>query len=131
MAFERFHQDAGNGVTSYVYFMDRLIDSADDVSLLHWRGVLENSLGSDRDVADMFNSLSTDVCLDPYSELSQVQIKVADHYRKLLPGTIAYARNNYCANPWITLSVIVAVFYFALTIITQTLFTVLDYKKKP
>lgn len=129
MAFERFHEAAGNDVTSYVFFMDRLIDSAKDVALLHWGGVLENSLGSDQDVADLFNSLSTDVCLDPDGGLFRVQIEVAEYYRKPLPWLIAYAKHNYCSNLWVTLSIVAAIFLFALTI-TQTVYAVMDYYKR-
>jgi Plant protein of unknown function len=39
MAFERLHVGAGNEVTSYVFFMDNIIDSAKDVSLLTSKGM--------------------------------------------------------------------------------------------
>ncbi|KAG0462733.1 hypothetical protein HPP92_021209 [Vanilla planifolia] len=35
MAFERLHVGAGSEITSYVFFMDNIIDSAKDVALLH------------------------------------------------------------------------------------------------
>lgn len=128
MAFERLHVEAGNDVTSYVYFMDRLIESDKDVRLLHWRGVIDNLLGSDDDVAKLFNSISTDVCLDERSRLSRVQEQVCKYYRKPLPRSMAFAKHNYLANPWITLSIFAAIFLFLLTI-TQTVFSALDYFK--
>lgn len=128
MAFERLHVEVGNEVTSYVYFMDRLIDSAKDVSLLHRHGVIEHLLGSDHDMAKLFNSISTDVCLDPDSQLSYVQADVCKYYRKLLPRFMAYAQQTYFANLWVTLSIVAAIFLFALTII-QTVYAILDYHK--
>ena len=38
IAFERFYVGVGNEITSYIFFMDNLIDTAKDVSLLHSRG---------------------------------------------------------------------------------------------
>ncbi|KAH6778642.1 hypothetical protein C2S53_003601 [Perilla frutescens var. hirtella] len=128
MAFERFHVDAGNEVTAYVFFMDRLIDSAKDVSLLHWRGILQNSLGSDKAVAKLFNSLSTDACLDHSSSLGIVHRDVAVYCRSPLPSWIAYAKHNYFTNPWVGLSILAAIFLFALTGV-QTLYSVLAYYK--
>ena len=43
MAFERLHVGAGNDVTSYVFFMDNIIDSAKDVSLLTTKGTSSSS----------------------------------------------------------------------------------------
>lgn len=40
MAFERLHVGAGNEITSYVFFMDNIIDSAKDVSLLTSKGTI-------------------------------------------------------------------------------------------
>lgn len=76
MAFERLHVGAGNEVTAYVFFMDNIIDSAKDVSLLHAKGIIQNALGSDKAVAKMFNSLSKDVVLDPDGGLNAVHREV-------------------------------------------------------
>ncbi|KAF6134938.1 hypothetical protein GIB67_023276 [Kingdonia uniflora] len=35
MAYERFHFEVGREVTSYIFFMDNIIDSAKDINLLH------------------------------------------------------------------------------------------------
>ncbi|KAF7124697.1 hypothetical protein RHSIM_Rhsim12G0117600 [Rhododendron simsii] len=48
IAFERFHVGVGNAVTSYVFIMDSIIDSARDVSLMHDEGIIQNALGSDK-----------------------------------------------------------------------------------
>ncbi|XP_073101441.1 UPF0481 protein At3g47200-like [Elaeis guineensis] len=55
MAFERLHPGAGNEVTSYVFFMDNIIGSAKDVSFLHSKGIIQNALGSDKAVANLFH----------------------------------------------------------------------------
>ncbi|XP_047942903.1 uncharacterized protein LOC125189695 [Salvia hispanica] len=118
----------GFHVIAYVFFMDRLIDTAKDVSLLHKHHIMQYTLGSDQSVADIFNTFSTDMSLDPDNELLKVQKRVAEYYRNPVSGCIAYAKRNYFANTWVTLSIFAAIFLFALTI-SQTLYAVLDYHK--
>ncbi|CAK7337724.1 unnamed protein product [Dovyalis caffra] len=55
------HIDCGNEITSYVIFMDNLINSPEDVAYLHYCGIMEHWLGSDADVADLFNQLCREV----------------------------------------------------------------------
>ncbi|KAH6786243.1 hypothetical protein C2S52_005795 [Perilla frutescens var. hirtella] len=69
LRIERFHADTRNEVTSYVFFMDKLINSTKNVSLLHWCGILQNSLGSNKAIAKLFNSLLTDACLKSWQQL--------------------------------------------------------------
>ena len=84
MAFERLHVGAGNDVTAYIFFMDNIIDSAKDVALLSTSGIIQNAIGSDKAVAQLFNSISKDVVLEPHSSLDAVQREV----------------NAYCGKPW-------------------------------
>uniref|UniRef100_A0ACD6AT44 Uncharacterized protein n=1 Tax=Avena sativa TaxID=4498 RepID=A0ACD6AT44_AVESA len=55
MAFERLHCCFNTHVTAYVRFMDNLIESARDVALLCSKGVLKNMLGSNQELAHLFN----------------------------------------------------------------------------
>ncbi|KAF7815017.1 UPF0481 protein [Senna tora] len=64
MAFERLHVGAGNEVTSYIFFMDNIIHHDVDVAILHRKGIIVNALGSDKDVAKLFNTLARDVSVD-------------------------------------------------------------------
>ncbi|KAF8398276.1 hypothetical protein HHK36_017203 [Tetracentron sinense] len=68
------------GVTSYICFMDSLIDNAKDVKELRLRGILHNSLGSDEQVADLFNQLSDNLVLDPHA-YSGVKNNIENHYQ--------------------------------------------------
>ncbi|KAF3451539.1 hypothetical protein FNV43_RR07634 [Rhamnella rubrinervis] len=123
MAFERFHVGAGNDVTSYVFFMDHIIDSERDVALLHSRRIIHNSLGSDKAVAKLFNSMSKDITLDPESSLDMVYKKVNSYCRKPWNEWRANLIHTYFRNPWSILSLVAAVFLFALTIV-QTIYTI-------
>ncbi|XP_031499158.1 UPF0481 protein At3g47200-like [Nymphaea colorata] len=51
VAFERMYPCAGTGVTSFLSFMDALIDTAEDVSFLGNEGILKNNLNSDEAAA--------------------------------------------------------------------------------
>lgn len=126
IAFERFHVGAGNEVTSYIFFMDNIIDSARDVSLLHSCNIIQNALGSDKAVANLFNSLSKDITLDPASSLDEVHKQVSAYCQKAWHQWRANLMHTYFTNPWAILSVIAAIFLFALTII-QTIYSVLAY----
>ncbi|WVZ51097.1 LOW QUALITY PROTEIN: hypothetical protein U9M48_002275 [Paspalum notatum var. saurae] len=75
---------AGNDVTAYVFFMDNIIDSAKDVALLSTSGIIQNAIGSDKAVAELFNSISKDVVIELDSALDAMQREV----------------NAYCRKPW-------------------------------
>lgn len=112
-------------VTSYIFFMDNIIDNDKDVALLHSKGIIQNAIGSDKAVAKLFNSLSKDVTLDPESSLDVVHKKVSDYCKKPWNMWRANLIHTYFRNPWAILSLIAAIFLFALTII-QTVYTIMQ-----
>ncbi|XP_061992636.1 UPF0481 protein At3g47200-like [Rosa rugosa] len=130
MAFERFHVGAGNEVTSYLLFMDNIIDNAMDVALLHSKGIIQNALGSDKAVANLFNSLSKDVTQDPDSSLQIVHKRVYHYCRKPWNEWRANLIHTYFRNPWAIISVIAGVFLFVFTI-AQTGYAIYPYYHPP
>jgi hypothetical protein len=126
MAFERFHVGASNEVTSYVFFMDSIIDNERDVALLNSRGIIQNAIGSDKAVAKLFNSLSKDIALESNSNLQVVQMHVNAYCKKPWNAWRANLIHTYFRNPWAILSVIAALILFALTI-AQTVYSILPY----
>ncbi|KAK5787186.1 hypothetical protein PVK06_041839 [Gossypium arboreum] len=52
-------------VTSYMCFLDLLIDNAEDVKDLRDASILYNRLGSDEEVAKLFNKMNTDLVPNP------------------------------------------------------------------
>ncbi|WOL02522.1 UPF0481 protein [Canna indica] len=126
MAFERLHVGAGNEVTAYVFFMDNIIDSAKDVSLLNSKGIIQNAVGSDKAVAKLFNSLSKDVVLDPDSSLEEVHRKVNKYCKKDINMWRANLIHTYFRSPWAFLSLAAAIFLLVLTVM-QTVYTILPY----
>ncbi|KAI3968019.1 hypothetical protein MKX01_009245 [Papaver californicum] len=129
MAFERFHVGAGNEITSYVCFMDNIIDSSDDVKILRSAGVLHNAIGSDKAVAKLFNEMTKDVTPDPESRLEKIVQKQLDEYcRSKWHEWRANLSHTYFKNPWALLSLLAAVLLLALTI-CQTFYTIYPYYK--
>ncbi|TYH89727.1 hypothetical protein ES332_A13G002800v1 [Gossypium tomentosum] len=86
-------------VTSYLCFMDSLIGSADDVKELRVSGVLLNYLGSDEEVAELFNKMSRDLVPD-----QKRYFKVTEdiHKYRTNPWTAALAKAFYThfERPW-------------------------------
>ncbi|KAL6324743.1 hypothetical protein AAG906_017083 [Vitis piasezkii] len=71
-------------VTSYVCFLYELIDHADDVKELRSKHILYNCLGSDEDVAKIFNEIGNDL-VDP-DAYKEVKTSLHEHFRS--PWTI-------------------------------------------
>ncbi|KAE9454727.1 hypothetical protein C3L33_13365, partial [Rhododendron williamsianum] len=125
IAFERFHVNfAGSEVTSYIFFMSKIIESAEDVSLLRARGIIKNALGSDNDVSILFNSLSKDVTLDQDTSLYGLHGEVNRYWKER--RVRVYLMKNYFRNPWAMLSLIGAVFLFFF-MIAQAAYTIISY----
>ncbi|KAL6003643.1 hypothetical protein ACLOJK_023876 [Asimina triloba] len=128
MAFERLHTGAGSEVTSYIFFMDNLIDTPNDVNLLRSRDIIINALGSDEAVAKLFNEISTDITLDPNCSLNQIRSKLYEQCQSCWKKSKANLKHTYFRSPWASISVVAAGFLLILSV-TQTIFAILDYFK--
>lgn len=127
IAFEQCHLDSTNDITSYVIFMDNLINSSDDVSSLHYCGIIENWLGSDAEVADLFNRLCQEVVFDINdSSLSRLSEQVNRYYDHRWNAWRASLKHRYFNTPWSILSVFAAVVLLAFTV-AQTFYGVYGY----
>lgn len=131
VSFEQCHLECSNDITAYVVFMDNLIDSAEDVSYLHYCGIIEHWLGNDAAVADMFNHLCQEVVFDVNdSYLSKVSEEVNRYYNHRWNAWRASLKHKYFYNPWAVISFLAAVFLLLLTA-GQTYFSVYGYYKPP
>ncbi|KAF3793774.1 UPF0481 protein [Nymphaea thermarum] len=127
MAFERMHPKIQkHDVTSYVSFMDDLIDTAEEVSLLCSRGIAKDHLGSDEDAANVFNKLGDGITY--YSIDTNLHDQLQSYVASDWNWARAYLKRNYFQNPWSILSLLAAIALLVLTFI-QTLFSVLAVTK--
>lgn len=104
------------GVTSYVCFLDSLIDQAEDVRELRAAGILYNLLGSDQDVATLFNEISTDLVPNP-DAYSKVKEGIQIHCNHKWTTWIAQGYHDHFSSPWTFLAFTAAIIGLALSFI--------------
>jgi len=89
VAFENCHKDCNPDVTTYLFFFNGLINSARDVSLLHYKGVLHHSLGNDNTVSELINNITKEIVLDKHKSYLYKVVNEANKYFASF-----YARNR-------------------------------------
>ncbi|XP_022765991.1 UPF0481 protein At3g47200-like [Durio zibethinus] len=109
-------------VTSYICFLDSLIDEAEDVKALRDAGILHNGLGSDEEVAKLFNKMNTDLVPSP-SIYSEVKTQIQNHCRNVWITYAAQAYHTHFRSPWTFLAFVGAIAALFLSAI-QTYYTV-------
>ncbi|KAM3738687.1 hypothetical protein ACB098_09G149400 [Castanea mollissima] len=100
------------GITSYISFLDSLIDEPKDVIDLRKAGTLRNLLGSNEEVALVFNEIGTDLVPNP-DIYKKVRLQIQEYFDKKSMTWIPQA----------------AFFVIGLTVV-QTVYSVLAYYKE-
>ncbi|XP_078149711.1 UPF0481 protein At3g47200-like [Carex rostrata] len=126
VAYEQIHVGTGNEITSYIMFMNALIKTADDVKLLQRKNIITNSLGSHKDVVELFNRLPKEVAHDPNDALNKVRFELSEYHANKGNRWLANLRHQYLHSPWMVLSIVAASLVILLTFI-QTLYSVLTF----
>ncbi|KAL7197557.1 hypothetical protein ACSBR2_020151 [Camellia fascicularis] len=86
-------------VTSYICFLDSLIDNPNDVKELRSANILQNCLGSDAEVATLFNKIGKDLVPHPCAYAS-VKKDIQSHYDNRGKAFIAQFKHRYFKSPW-------------------------------
>ncbi|KEH22860.1 DUF247 domain protein [Medicago truncatula] len=110
------------GICSFAAFIESLIDHPEDVRELRSKGILLNCFGSDEEVANIFNIITTDVMtnINTYHELRR---KINEHYCNKYKTWIAQGFHTYFSSPWAITAFLAAFIAIVLTFI-QTWFTI-------
>uniref|UniRef100_A0A6N2LLY8 Uncharacterized protein n=1 Tax=Salix viminalis TaxID=40686 RepID=A0A6N2LLY8_SALVM len=108
-------------VTSYICFMDSLIDDADDVKELRSKGIIVNYHGSDQQVADLFNNMGSSLEPDT-SVYSDVKREINKHCKSTSKKWVAEWQQTYFHSPWAFIAFAAAAVGLALTA-TQAYYT--------
>ncbi|GKV40797.1 hypothetical protein SLEP1_g48399 [Rubroshorea leprosula] len=87
------------GITTYVAFLDSLIDKGEDVKELRVAGVLHNGLGSDEAVARLFNQISDYLVPNP-DLYSHLQRRIQVHCNSVWASDLAQLYHTYFRTPW-------------------------------
>ncbi|XP_059307548.1 putative UPF0481 protein At3g02645 [Lycium ferocissimum] len=103
------------GVTSYLCFMASLIDHAEDVKVLRSKGILLNFLGSDQEVADLFNEIARNLVPNPHAYVD-VKDKIEKHHISKGKIWIAEWKNTHFTTPWTVFALIAAIFVIGLQV---------------
>lgn len=126
IAFELLHVGAGNDVTAYVFFMDTIIRSADDVALLRSRGIIQNFIGSNKDVVNLFRSISKDAVLGPDSAMDAVLLQVNARCQKPWNMWRANIKRNYFRSPTSFINFVAATTVLVMTVV-QTIYAIASF----
>ncbi|KAM6555066.1 hypothetical protein CsatB_015828 [Cannabis sativa] len=100
-------------VTSYLRLLDSLIDCEQDVKDLRSAYILKNNLGSDAQVAELFNSIGS--ILVTYDAYASVKNNIQKHYERKIATWNAQLCQEHLRNPWTTLGVLAALAGLLLT----------------
>ncbi|KAF6170940.1 hypothetical protein GIB67_014757 [Kingdonia uniflora] len=127
MVFEQCYPHCSNHVTSYISFMDGLINCPRDVGHLRFQGIIDHGLGSEEEVAGLFNKLCKEIAFDINDcYLSGVSAEVNKYFDRRWHTWRATLKHEYFSNPWAILSLLAAILLIFLTL-AQTFYTVLAY----
>ncbi|KAK2633059.1 hypothetical protein EUGRSUZ_L00675 [Eucalyptus grandis] len=90
VAFYQCHFNCDNDITTYLFFMDDLIDFAEDVRHLHYCGIMRHALESDTEEV---------VLVDCHGYLSDLSKDVDTYSGNKWNGWIAILKLKYFSNP--------------------------------
>ncbi|XP_068646127.1 UPF0481 protein At3g47200-like [Aristolochia californica] len=123
IAFEQSCPANGTNFTVYAVFMDYLVNTSKDVEVLHKEGILEHGLGSNEEVAELFNRMCKGVIIPLDSGwFSQVTEDVIRYYNTDWHQWEAMLFRDYFGSPWSWMSFLAASGLFVLTLL-QTIYT--------
>lgn len=116
------------GVLSYLRFMNSLVDSEADVALLVQKGIIAQDIGSNQEVADMWNNLCANtmrVCSEEYEQVAQDLVK---HCQVKMNALKAEFKRIYLSKPWLVVSVLSAGALLLMTVMIMYYTIKLFYK---
>ncbi|XP_059669551.1 UPF0481 protein At3g47200-like [Cornus florida] len=101
-------------VISYICFLDALVDQAEDVKELRSAGILHNHLGSDHEVATLFNEIAIDLVPLPCA-YNKVKCDIQAHYHSKGLNYLAQLKHQHLKNPWTIMGLIAGFILLILT----------------
>ncbi|XP_074562917.1 UPF0481 protein At3g47200-like [Curcuma longa] len=127
IAYEQFSMGSKSHVSSYMQLMDCLIDSAADVEVLQQDDIIISGLGDNQEVATLINKLGMHVTMMEDFYLVDVVNAMKKHHNTRYNKWRARLNRDYFGNPWAVITLFGALLLFALTVIPQTIYTILSY----
>ncbi|GLJ35544.1 hypothetical protein SUGI_0714700 [Cryptomeria japonica] len=102
-------------ILRFMLFVDYLIDSEQDVALLRKEGIITTALGSNQEIACMFNNLCKGITVRKCDEFEKVVKRVRRHCRSRCSVWISQFRREHCSKPWYVVSLLAGMLILSLT----------------
>lgn len=123
VAFEQCYPQQEPYITSYISFMDKLINSAKDVNILSQKGIILDNFGSSEHVATLFFKLGRDISINVKKNYLRSLIERIDlSTQRVWPRLRATLMRDYLNSPWAFIAFLAAVVLLVLTLF-QTFFS--------
>lgn len=129
IAFEKFNPSIEPRFTAFAGFMDYIINTSTDVTLLRKRRIIEHALGSDDEVATIFNQLNTRTFDYLPSDLVKIYKEADVFYGKRRNKWKAILKQKYMDSPWAIISIVFGGVLVLLLTIIQAVYAILSYYK--
>ncbi|XXG71040.1 hypothetical protein AAC387_Pa07g0382 [Persea americana] len=131
IAFEKFNPSIEPRFTAFTEFMDYIINESTDVTLLRKHRIIDHALGSDGEVATLFNQLNTRTFDDLPPDMADIYTGAQAFYRKKRNKWKAILKQKYMDSPWAIISVVFGGVLILLLTIIQVVYAILTYHKPP
>ncbi|KAF3950231.1 hypothetical protein CMV_023981 [Castanea mollissima] len=115
MALEQCHYPNEAYICNYVLLLDFLINNKDDVELLVEEGIIVNSLGSNKAVADMVNKLGHEI-VEKNSYYHEVAEDLNRYYRNWWNQNMASLKTVYFRDIWRGTATVVGIIVLVVTV---------------
>ncbi|XP_021757943.1 UPF0481 protein At3g47200-like [Chenopodium quinoa] len=115
--FEHCHYSKDSYFIDYIFFLDELVDTVEDVQVLIKSKIFDNYLGSDEDVKKLFTNIGKHLNLTTSYYYSDTCRDVNKYASTSWHRWMTIFMRDYCTHPWMILSVIVASIVFTLTVL--------------
>ncbi|XP_078161185.1 UPF0481 protein At3g47200-like [Carex rostrata] len=130
IAFEQSKYGKENSpFTSFVYFLDKLVSTPNDVTILQECGIIK-WLGSEEELADFINQVTDGAGIGEDHYLAELYMEVNKYIELSWHRHRAKLIRDYFSSPWATISLIAAFILLVLTFI-QSFFAVFSYFRPP
>ncbi|KAJ4813636.1 hypothetical protein LUZ62_026202 [Rhynchospora pubera] len=116
--------------STYMMFLDCLVNTPHDVQILQKHGIIENMLSGEEEVALFFNQSGVGVLIDGDHYLADLFKRVNKHCGSRYHRYRAKLSRDYFNNPWSIIALIAATLLLCLTIL-QSFMSVYAYIRPP
>ncbi|XP_074289644.1 UPF0481 protein At3g47200-like [Silene latifolia] len=118
MVFEQCHHYYNSYIIDYFAFLNSLINTPDDVEILTRKGIIENWLGNNEEVAELFSKLFKETRLrNNKFYYSRICRQLNGYAKKPWHYYITVLNTKYFNHPWSIIALVYAIVMLILTVL--------------